>query len=147
MIIVVAAMLSGLRNVLLVVLFFLSLVTGNFGASQAQFISCPISLSPAGQPFWIRDRAIYQCRVDSADTLEWRVYNATEYLLGSSTYGPGTSVGTIKSFGIDFTTNLTSTGSPIVSDIAFDVKYYRTAGNICGELNFASLRFHLKRKI
>uniref|UniRef100_A0A1X7SER0 Uncharacterized protein n=1 Tax=Amphimedon queenslandica TaxID=400682 RepID=A0A1X7SER0_AMPQE len=93
-------------------------------ASQAQFISCPISLSPAGQPFCMHDRASYQCRVDSADTLEWRVYNATEYLLGSSMYGPGASVGTIKSFGIDFTTNLTSTGSPIISDIAFRVKPY-----------------------
>ena len=75
-------------------------------------------------PFLCIDDPIrYWCRVDthdtSADTLEWRVLNATGDLLGSSMYGPGASVGTTRSIGTQFTTNLTSTGGPIVSDIAF----------------------------
>ena len=74
----------------------------------------------------IDDPIRYRCRIDTyrttADRLEWRVLNATGDLLGSSVYGLGASVGTMRSIGTQFTTNLTSTRLLIiVSDIALTV--------------------------
>ena len=96
---------------LIIIIFYLYLGT------PVEFTNCPTSF------FCINETVSYQCRVDTsggANTLQWRVLNATGGVLGAITYISGSSMGSPGSIGTQFTTNLTSTGaSSIVSDITF----------------------------
>ena len=85
--------------------------------TPAEFTNCPTS------PLCINEPVTYQCRVDTsggANSLQWRVLNATGGLLGTFLYPSGAGEGAQGSIGTQFTTNLTSTdGGTIVSNITF----------------------------
>ena len=88
-----------------------------FKLGTPQFIDCPSSVC-------LSRPVSYVCSVNTtgtgADSLRWEVLDTDNNRVGSAiTYDINQQLGVVRSIGSNFTTNITASAGPIVSDISF----------------------------